>query len=133
VQITERLIEHGGPGGMHEDTLLLVLGDHGQTMTGDHGGGSPEELDSMLLAINLRAAASSRSNSVASEGLAKADWEGGPRVAQSQAINESCIVFGAKTHLLWPEVPQIDFAASVSVMLGQPIPAENVGACPHKA
>ena len=30
------------------DTLLLVLGDHGMTRTGDHGGDSPDELDAAL-------------------------------------------------------------------------------------
>ena len=33
-----------GPGGAHEDTLLLVWGDHGQTDQGDHGGGTPAEV-----------------------------------------------------------------------------------------
>lgn len=33
------------PGGLHEDTLLLVMGDHGQTLNGDHGGGTAEEVD----------------------------------------------------------------------------------------
>lgn len=32
------------PGGLHENTLLLVMGDHGQTLNGDHGGGSAEEV-----------------------------------------------------------------------------------------
>jgi len=41
--------------GMPRDTLLLVLSDHGQTLGGDHGGGSPDETDSVLLAVNLAA------------------------------------------------------------------------------
>lgn len=32
------------PGGTHENTLLLVMGDHGQTLNGDHGGGTAEEV-----------------------------------------------------------------------------------------
>ena len=44
-----------GPGEAHEHTLLLVFGDHGQTLTGDHGGGAPEEVDSALLALNMGA------------------------------------------------------------------------------
>lgn len=32
------------PGGLLEDTLLIVMGDHGQTLNGDHGGGTPEEV-----------------------------------------------------------------------------------------
>ena len=30
------------------DTILLVLGDHGMTRTGDHGGDSADELDAAL-------------------------------------------------------------------------------------
>lgn len=36
------------PGMPHEDTLLVLLGDHGMTDTGDHGGGSPDEVESAL-------------------------------------------------------------------------------------
>jgi phosphatidylinositol glycan class O len=38
------LKNQSGPGGLHEDTMLLVLGDHGQTLNGDHGGGTSEEV-----------------------------------------------------------------------------------------
>lgn len=38
------LKNQSGPGGSHEDTMLLVLGDHGQTLHGDHGGGTSEEV-----------------------------------------------------------------------------------------
>jgi phosphatidylinositol glycan class O len=31
-----------------------VLSDHGQTLGGDHGGGTPDETDSVLLAVSLR-------------------------------------------------------------------------------
>lgn len=30
--------------GLHQDTLLIVMGDHAQTLSGDHGGGTPEEV-----------------------------------------------------------------------------------------
>jgi len=33
---------------MEEDTILFVLGDHGMTQTGDHGGDSTDELESAL-------------------------------------------------------------------------------------
>ena len=51
----DALVALAGPGGVHERTLLLVFGDHGQTMGGDHGGGSPEEVDSALLAVQVGA------------------------------------------------------------------------------
>lgn len=44
-----------GPGGAHEHTLLMVFGDHGQTLTGDHGGGAPEEVESALFALHMGA------------------------------------------------------------------------------
>jgi len=31
-----------------DDTLLLVMGDHGMTRSGDHGGDSPDEVNSAL-------------------------------------------------------------------------------------
>ena len=38
------LENESGPGSLHENTLLVVMGDHGQTLNGDHGGGSAEEV-----------------------------------------------------------------------------------------
>lgn len=43
------LESHSGPGGLHENTLLVVMGDHGQTLNGDHGGGSAEEVCTTLM------------------------------------------------------------------------------------
>ncbi|KAL3142807.1 hypothetical protein ABBQ38_003106 [Trebouxia sp. C0009 RCD-2024] len=54
-QAIQELLRSAGPGGAHEHTLLLVFGDHGQTVTGDHGGGTPEEVDSALFALHMGA------------------------------------------------------------------------------
>lgn len=35
---------------MSNDTMLIVLGDHGQTDTGNHGGESDEETNTVLFA-----------------------------------------------------------------------------------
>jgi phosphatidylinositol glycan class O len=43
------LESQSGPGGLHENTLLVVMGDHGQTLNGDHGGGSAEEVCTTLM------------------------------------------------------------------------------------
>lgn len=43
------LENQSGPGGLHENTLLVVMGDHGQTLNGDHGGGSAEEVCTILM------------------------------------------------------------------------------------
>lgn len=45
IQIVEEMVALAGPGGRHADALLLVWGDHGQTDSGDHGGGSPPEVN----------------------------------------------------------------------------------------
>lgn len=52
--LSESLVSQTGPGGPYEDTLLLLLSDHGQTQGGDHGGGTHDETDSVLVAFNLR-------------------------------------------------------------------------------
>lgn len=55
LQVVSTLLQQAGPGQTHEHTLLLVFGDHGQTLTGEHGGGTPQETDSALLAVHLGA------------------------------------------------------------------------------
>lgn len=105
MQMANDMISQAGPGGLHEHTLLLMLGDHGQTLTGDHGGGSPEELDSALVAINLAAAFHARARA----GAQRSRWTGE-----------------------LPVVEQIDFAASLATLMGLPIPAENVGVPPSR-
>lgn len=55
IQAIQELVRSAGPGGAHEHTVLMVFGDHGQTMTGDHGGGAPEEVDSALFALHMGA------------------------------------------------------------------------------
>ncbi len=52
--VLHKLAAAAGPGGPYERGMLLVMGDHGQTMGGDHGGGSAHETDSVLLAVSLQ-------------------------------------------------------------------------------
>lgn len=52
-EIVAVLKNQSGPGGLHEDTMLLILGDHGQTLNGDHGGGTSEEVYHLPLAVCL--------------------------------------------------------------------------------
>jgi len=40
---------------LDEDTVLFVLGDHGMTSTGDHGGDSFDELDATLFVYSSSA------------------------------------------------------------------------------
>ena len=55
--------------GAHGRALLLVLGDHGQTMTGDHGGQDPEETDSVLVAAVLGGGGADSSSSAQGAGV----------------------------------------------------------------
>lgn len=66
IQAIQELVSSAGPGGAHEHTMFMVFGDHGQTMTGDHGGGAPEEVDSALFALHMGAYHQIRSNCASS-------------------------------------------------------------------
>ena len=46
------MVLDAGPGGRHARTLVTVLGDHGQTAGGEHGGGTPAETNTVLLALS---------------------------------------------------------------------------------
>eukprot|EP00850_Spirogloea_muscicola_P012259 SM000078S22118 [mRNA] locus=s78:479534:486286:+ [translate_table: standard] len=87
---------------LHQDTLLIVMGDHAQTLTGDHGGGTPQETDSALFALRL-----------SSNGKAPFDM----------ALEQLCGEAAAEISLF----PQLDFAATLATLLGVPIPFGSVG------
>ncbi|GAU16760.1 hypothetical protein TSUD_200030 [Trifolium subterraneum] len=53
-RVIEVLESQSGPGGLHENTLLVVMGDHGQTLNGDHGGGSAEEVETAMFAMSFK-------------------------------------------------------------------------------
>ncbi|EPS28624.1 hypothetical protein PDE_03570 [Penicillium oxalicum 114-2] len=86
-------------GSLDDDTLLVVMGDHGMDTKGDHGGESDDEVQAALWMYSKRA------------------------------------VFGrtGKENLLPPQharersVPQIDLVPTLSLLLGMPIPFNNLG------
>ncbi|CAN6441119.1 unnamed protein product [Victoria cruziana] len=53
-KVVDILKNHSGPGELHENTFLVVLGDHGQTENGDHGGGTSEEVETSLFAMSAK-------------------------------------------------------------------------------
>ena len=77
-------------------TLFLVLGDHGMTWQGDHGGATPQEVDSALFAMATQQTAT-------------------PGGADSLPLLESA------------SMPQVDFAPTLALLLGVPIPFGSVG------
>ena len=86
-----------GPGGEHEGTLLLVWGDHGQTGGGDHGGGTPAEVDSALVAVDLAALDRLRRGGRAAAGSTVADAvaPGSERTKTAAAVAKAVVAAGA--------------------------------------
>ncbi|KAF5177764.1 Gpi ethanolamine phosphate transferase [Thalictrum thalictroides] len=103
-KVMDILKNQSGPGGLHENTLLLVMGDHGQTENGDHGGGTSEEVETSLFAMSLKnppASASSRHNT-------SRMFDDGNKVRVSS-------------------MQQLDFAVTVAALLGVPFPFGSIG------
>ncbi|XP_051185287.1 uncharacterized protein [Lolium perenne] len=94
------------PGGPHENTLLLVMGDHGQTLNGDHGGGTAEEVETSLFAWSPKTPPDAVL-AVLGEDSCNFDLHG----------NEVCV----------STMQQLDFAVTVSTLLGIPFPFGSIG------
>jgi phosphatidylinositol glycan class O len=177
----ETLFQGAYPGGPHDRTLLLVLSDHGQTLGGDHGGASRDEVDTLLLGFNMGAWASAqhvgvnlsssiqRSSGVgigdrggdehadtsgirdtnnsplenvstrdlnsSSQGTSQSTAEVQGQLSQQTARVDVCAPSGDgpnPTATLAKQtakvvVQQLDFAATLSVLLGLPVPYSNLG------
>ncbi|KAF2231998.1 GPI ethanolamine phosphate transferase 3 [Viridothelium virens] len=85
---------------LDEDTLLVVMGDHGMDAKGDHGGESDDEIQAALWMYSKRAAFGRTS----------------PAYIQPPA------------HAKERPVAQIDLVPTLSLLLGMPIPFNNLGA-----
>nr|AAM74245.1 Putative protein similar to phosphatidylinositol glycan [Oryza sativa Japonica Group] len=93
-------------GGPHENTLLLVMGDHGQTLNGDHGGGTAEEVETSLFAWSPKTPPNAVL-SVLGKNLCNADLHG----------KEVCV----------STMQQLDFAVTIAALLGIPFPFGSIG------
>jgi phosphatidylinositol glycan class O len=82
-----------------DDTLLVIMGDHGMDTKGDHGGESDEEVEAALWLYSRK-----------------------PRFGR---INEAAL-FPPSTAKERP-VGQIDLVSTLSILLGLPIPFNNLG------
>lgn len=89
-----------------KSTLLLVLGDHGMTADGNHGGASDAESGAGLFIYSSLPFASDIDRNVSSH----APSVGGDDNAQ-----------------LFDTIPQIDLVPTLSLLLGLPIPFANLG------
>lgn len=85
-----------------KDTLLVLLGDHGMTAQGNHGGRLPEELAAAAVFIS-------------------------PRLQGTAPVQRDSPLAVAQDYLYYSTVNQIDIVPSLSGLLGFPIPERNAG------
>jgi hypothetical protein len=91
----------------------------GQTLGGDHGGGSPEEVDSALVAVDVAALRAALRPEAGAAGAAAA-------AAAENACRAACTC-GAAGNQCAPDLPQADAVPTLAAMLGLPIPYVNLG------
>ncbi|KAJ2988054.1 hypothetical protein NUW58_g4178 [Xylaria curta] len=82
-----------------QDTLLVVMGDHGMDAKGDHGGESDDEVEAALWMYSKRPVF----------GRTQAEFATPPATAKIRPVN------------------QIDLVPTLSLLLGIPIPYNNLG------
>ena len=112
-----------------EETLVLVVGDHGQTITGDHGGGGPEEVDSVLVAVDVDAYFGRKPSRVSDQAERRRQGRASGTTSLSTtllACMDSCSC-GEDRNQCVPDVAQIDMVPTLAGLLGIPIPFVNLG------
>lgn len=88
---------------LDDDTLLVIMGDHGMDHTGNHGGDSKDELESVLfMYANTPGLFGNKEDSTTAYDIAN---------------------LGEK----YRQVNQIDLVPSISLLLGSPIPFNSLG------
>ncbi|PKA63040.1 hypothetical protein AXF42_Ash007836 [Apostasia shenzhenica] len=110
VEVVQVLKRQSGPGCLHENTLLLVLGDHGQTLNGDHGGGTTEEVETALFAMSLRRPPTSV-----------------PAIIDTSFCNVNLDRQKICIGVLQQVCVWLDFAVTVTALLGIPFPFGSIG------
>ncbi|KAG8706929.1 mannose-ethanolamine phosphotransferase gpi13 [Ceratobasidium sp. 395] len=109
-QVLTRVVEL-----IDDDTLLVVLGDHGMDKRGDHGGDGELETNSALWLYSKGHALTSPSS------LAK---------QLDLAGHYPKVTFPGYTEP-FPSIQQIDLVPTIALLLGLPIPLNNLGTVIH--
>ncbi|CAG8638693.1 5373_t:CDS:2, partial [Acaulospora colombiana] len=100
-----------------EDTVVLIMGDHGMDSKGDHGGDSDNEVESALFVYSKKNLThDSSASSILSQIHKKLDEIDG------HGVKSFTSKYGN-----WRSIPQIDFVPTLSLLLGIPIPFNNLG------
>ncbi|ORX46080.1 alkaline phosphatase-like protein [Hesseltinella vesiculosa] len=123
--ILERIVSH-----VDKDTLLIVIGDHGMSTEGDHGGESIEELMSGLL---LYSGQPLRMTSTPDDHTSAFLHQLVARVYQQrrQILDIDLDAISGRLHYnasAVPLVPQIQLVPTLAYLLGIPAPFGNLGA-----
>ncbi|CAJ0648209.1 4631_t:CDS:2 [Entrophospora sp. SA101] len=100
-----------------ENTVLLIMGDHGMDLKGDHGGDSDNEVESALF-IYSKKQLTNNNNYDLGKLLNKLD---------SLTFQNSFTATNNNNFGKWRSIPQIDFVPTLSLLLGLPIPYNNLG------
>ena len=109
-----------------QKTLLLVMGDHGATPDGNHGGTTLEETTSALFVYSTdRIGESKVQNGACSIGDKSSNDPSNPNVPwlfklHQDSVNSICLSS-------FPVVQQVDLVPTVALLMGLPIPFANVG------
>ncbi|GAA5883949.1 hypothetical protein JCM3774_001478 [Rhodotorula dairenensis] len=128
LQETNRLLEDVVER-MSDDTLLVVVGDHGMTDRGDHGGDSREEVDAAVWVYSKKPVID---HAWFHRSLDSPQHPLAALYAKAQEADD----LGDRFALEWPEkglsrparsVSQIDLVPTLSLLLGLPIPFGNLG------
>ncbi|XP_024925039.3 uncharacterized protein LOC107405909 isoform X2 [Ziziphus jujuba] len=105
-KVIEVLESQSGPGGLHENTFLLVMGDHGQTLNGDHGGGTAEEVETAIFAMSFKKPSSPQQSNF------------GTSFGESDSVGRDISI---------SSIQQLDFAVTISALIGIPFPFGSIG------
>ena len=96
---------------MDDETLLVVMGDHGMTSSGDHGGDSAGELSAALFVH-------------AKKSFVDVSASASPESATSSSATSSSSSSSLSSP---PQIPQIDLIPTLSLLAGTGIPFSNLG------
>ncbi|XP_063721448.1 uncharacterized protein LOC134848043 [Symsagittifera roscoffensis] len=116
---------------MDSDTLLVVMGDHGMTSSGDHGGDTQAETEAALF---MHSKPTSGLGSGHRRGNVRSGGRGEKAKSSTQRdhilINWELVqtkLLGANGEASPLSVSQIDLVSTLSVLMGVPIPFSNLG------
>lgn len=111
---------------MDDETVVFVLGDHGMTEDGNHGGATPEETGAALLVWSRSGDRLLGFGHEAGKTVGNGGGHGDIRGASTWGGGEEHAVGGSLPSTS-RKVAQIDLVPTVSLLLGTPIPYGSLG------